>query len=159
MYLYNSGTLPHQPLKSISKVAFMHRFHCSVTVHSSYGALASATQTGSHDPKLINKLSSIDYIWARIRQKKKQKKKHYTIDKQTLEKKNKRSRSRKDVFFLVENIDMLLILPSKKCCEYSFEALQHRLSTHNVRFVEKQLRYYVDTRSYLELYRRALYHM
>ena len=27
-YLYNTTTFPHQPLKSISKVTFLHRFHC-----------------------------------------------------------------------------------------------------------------------------------
>ena len=31
MYLYKTATIPHQPLKSISKVAFLHRFHYSET--------------------------------------------------------------------------------------------------------------------------------
>ena len=30
MYLYKTATFPDQPLKSVSKVAFLHRFHCSV---------------------------------------------------------------------------------------------------------------------------------
>ena len=29
MYLYMTATFPHQPLKSLSKVAFLHRFHCT----------------------------------------------------------------------------------------------------------------------------------
>ena len=28
-YLYKTATFPHQPLKSDSKVAFLHRFHCN----------------------------------------------------------------------------------------------------------------------------------
>ena len=28
MYLYKAITFPHQPLKSVSKMAFLHRFHC-----------------------------------------------------------------------------------------------------------------------------------
>ena len=28
MYLYKTATFPHQPQKSVSKVAFLHRFHC-----------------------------------------------------------------------------------------------------------------------------------
>ena len=28
MYLYKTATFPHQPVKSVSKVAFLHRFHC-----------------------------------------------------------------------------------------------------------------------------------
>ena len=28
MYLYKTTTFPHQPLRSISKVAVLHRFHC-----------------------------------------------------------------------------------------------------------------------------------
>ena len=29
MYLYKTSTFPHQPLKSVSKVAFLHRFYCT----------------------------------------------------------------------------------------------------------------------------------
>ena len=36
MYLYKTVTFPHQPLKSVSKVALLHRFHCT------------EEQTGSH---------------------------------------------------------------------------------------------------------------
>ena len=30
MYLYKIDTFPHQPIKSILKVAFLHRFHCKL---------------------------------------------------------------------------------------------------------------------------------
>ena len=30
MYLYKTATFPHQPLKSVLKVAFLHRFLCIV---------------------------------------------------------------------------------------------------------------------------------
>ena len=30
MYLYKTVTFPHQPLKSVSEVALLHRFHCMV---------------------------------------------------------------------------------------------------------------------------------
>ena len=30
MYLYKTVTFPHQPLKSVSEVALLHRFHCTV---------------------------------------------------------------------------------------------------------------------------------
>ena len=29
MYLYKTATFPHQPLKSVSKVALLHRSHCT----------------------------------------------------------------------------------------------------------------------------------
>ena len=29
-YLYKTATFPHQPLKSVSKVSFLHRFHCTI---------------------------------------------------------------------------------------------------------------------------------
>ena len=32
MYLYKTATFPHQPPKSVSKVAFLHRFHCTPIV-------------------------------------------------------------------------------------------------------------------------------
>ena len=32
MYLYKTATFPHQPLKSISKVAFLHRFNCNKNI-------------------------------------------------------------------------------------------------------------------------------
>ena len=30
MYLYKTTTFPHQPLRSISKVAVLHRFYCTL---------------------------------------------------------------------------------------------------------------------------------
>ena len=32
MYLYKTTTFQHQPLKSISKVAFLHRFYCTLGI-------------------------------------------------------------------------------------------------------------------------------
>ena len=35
MYLYKTATFLHQSIKSISKVAFLHRFHCSLSIDHS----------------------------------------------------------------------------------------------------------------------------
>ena len=40
MYLYKTVTFPYKPLKSVSKVAFLHRFHCI------WSSLSSIIQTG-----------------------------------------------------------------------------------------------------------------
>ena len=44
MYLYKTTTFPHQPLKSISKVAVLHRFYCTDN-----SLLFSLYAVGSHE--------------------------------------------------------------------------------------------------------------
>ena len=41
MCLYKTATVTHQSLKSISKVAFLHRFHCSLNILKSGVSLCS----------------------------------------------------------------------------------------------------------------------
>ena len=59
MYLYKTTTFPHQPLRSISKVAVLHRFYCSLNIQIEFVHYEPLADQGPIVQSFVSSTSSL----------------------------------------------------------------------------------------------------